>query len=267
MQEQKNYILRTIKTLLNLDEPPLELVDSPAIDKFLQSDMHSLSINALPTKEFRVVGTHPPTEGTVVHITKFNNEALKNFYQFSVRPAQGFQQLSKQITHLYEPVAARTKHPSITQVKELKAVLESQLKKKFSGEGDLSFSSFEEEIDFWQELDMESPSPRVSFFLKEYAAISKSWKNSKGGVELGRLSPLIETTWAVLFNIWQSPYDYQEQRLLRLVEVFEEEIKTTIRLSFAKESDLLEPTFDIRQMIVEALQCCNKFLSLLAQHR
>lgn len=121
-------------------------------------------------------------------------------------------------------------------------------------------------MDFWQELDIESASPRVSHFLKEYAAISKSWRNSKGGVELGRLGPLIETTWAVLFNIWQSAHNYQEKRFIRLVEVFEEEIKTSIRLSFAKESDLLEPTFDIRQMIVEAVQCCTKFLALLQQH-
>jgi len=40
------------------------------------------------------------------------------------------------------------------QVKELKAVLESQLKKKFTGEHDLSFTSFEEEMDFWQEIDL-----------------------------------------------------------------------------------------------------------------
>ena len=46
-------------------------------------------------------------------------------------------------------------------------------------------------MDFWQELDLESPSPRVTFFLKEYAAISKSWRNSRGGVDLGRLGTLI----------------------------------------------------------------------------
>jgi len=44
-------------------------------------------------------------------------------------------------------------------------------------------------------------------------------------------------------------------------------VKTSIRLSFAKESDLLEPTFDIRQMIVEAIQSCSTFLSLLEQQR
>lgn len=44
-------------------------------------------------------------------------------------------------------------------------------------------------------------------------------------------------------------------------------MKTSIRLSFAKESDLLEPTFDIRQMIVEAIQSCSTFLSLLEQQR
>ena len=51
-----------------------------------------------------------------------------------------------------------------------------------------------------------------------------------------------------------------------MIEVFEEEIKTSIRLSFARESDLLEPTFDIRQMIVEAIQSCNRFMSLLKSH-
>lgn len=37
-------------------------------------------------------------------------------------------------------------------------------------------------------------------------------------------------------------------------------------MAFSKESDLLEPTFDIRQMIVESIQCCNKFASLLSYH-
>lgn len=37
-------------------------------------------------------------------------------------------------------------------------------------------------------------------------------------------------------------------------------------MAFAKESDLLEQTFDIRQMIVESLQCCTRFISLLAYH-
>jgi hypothetical protein len=212
-------------------------------------------------------GSSLPSDGSIIHISKFKaDSALKNFYNFSLRPAQAYRQLSKQIAHLYEPVAVRTKHPALMQVKELKAVLESQTKKKFTGEHDFTFTSFEEEIDFWQELDIESPSPRGSFFLKEYAAIGKNWRNSKGGVDLGRLGTLIETTWAVVFNIWQAPHDYLEKRFVRLVEVFEEEVKASIRLSFGRESDLLEPTFDIRQMIVEAIQCCTKFLALLAQH-
>jgi len=37
-------------------------------------------------------------------------------------------------------------------------------------------------------------------------------------------------------------------------------------MAFAKDSDLLEPTFDIRQMIVESIQCCSKFISLLSYH-
>lgn len=134
MQEQKNYILHTIKTLLNLDEPPYELVNSQAIDKFIASDADSLAINALPTKEFKVLGNNPAKEGSVIQIQKFKaDSALKDFFHISIRPAQGFKQLAKQISNLYEPIAARTKHPALMQVKELKAVLESQLKKKFTG--------------------------------------------------------------------------------------------------------------------------------------
>lgn len=73
-------------------------------------------------------------EGSIIQIQKFKvDSALKDFFQISIRPAQGFRQLAKQITNLYEPIAARTKHSALMQVKELKAVLESQLKKKFTG--------------------------------------------------------------------------------------------------------------------------------------
>ena len=48
--------------------------------------------------------------------------------------------------------------------------------------------------------------------------------------------------------------------------MFEGEVKNSIRLAFSKESDLLEATFDIRQMIIESLQCCTRFLALLAYH-
>ena len=124
-----------------------------------------------------------PNEGTLITITKFKSDsALKNFYSYSVRAAQGYQQLTKNITHLYEPIAMRTKNPALMQIKELKAVLENQFKRKFAGETDLSFTSFEEELDFWQELDIEASTPRCSFFLKEYAVISKAWRGSKGGV-------------------------------------------------------------------------------------
>lgn len=124
-----------------------------------------------------------PNEGTVITITKFKSDsALKNFYSYNVRAAQGYQQLAKNITHLYEPIAMRTKNPALMQIKELKAVLENQFKRKFAGETDLSFTSFEEELDFWQELDIEASTPRCSFFLKEYAVISKAWRGSKGGV-------------------------------------------------------------------------------------
>lgn len=69
-----------------------------------------------------------------------------------------------------------------------------------------------------------------------------------------------------MFNIWNSPHDYNEKRFVRLVEVFEGEVKNSIRMAFSKESDLLEATFDIRQMIIESLQCCTRFLALLAYH-
>lgn len=83
---------------------------------------------------------------------------------------------------------------------------------------------------------------------------------------MSRLSTLIESTWSVMFNIWNSPHDYNDKRFVRLVEVFESEVKNSIRLAFARESDLLEPTFDIRQMLVESLQCCKGFTVLLNQH-
>lgn len=38
MQESKAYILKNIKTLLNLDEAPYELSDGTILDKFLSSD-------------------------------------------------------------------------------------------------------------------------------------------------------------------------------------------------------------------------------------
>jgi hypothetical protein len=51
MQEQKNYILHSLKTVLNLEEAPYELVSSAALDKFItNSDQDTLVISALPTK-------------------------------------------------------------------------------------------------------------------------------------------------------------------------------------------------------------------------
>jgi hypothetical protein len=201
-----------------------------------------LTIAALPTKEFKIIGagSAAPKEGTIITISKFKADSpLQNFYNFNLRPAQGLKQLTSNILHLYEPIALRTKNAAVVEVKELKAVLESQLKNKFTGESDVSFTCFEEEFDFWQEQDIEAASPRCSFFLKEYAAISKSWRNSHGGVELSRLSTLIETTWQIMFNIWNSPHEYSEKRFLRLAEVFEGEVKNSIRMAFAKDSDLL----------------------------
>lgn len=53
-----------------------------------------------------------------------------------------------------------------------------------------------------------------------------------------------------MFKIWNSPHQYPDKRFLRLIEVFENEVKNSIRMAFARESDLLEATFDIRQMII-----------------
>ena len=49
---------------------------------------------------------------------------------------------------------------------------------------------------------------------------------------------LVETTWQVLFNIWDSQYEYNEKRFVRLVEVFENEVKNKIRQAFVREADL-----------------------------
>jgi hypothetical protein len=74
----------------------------------------------LPTKEYRVLApsASPPNEGTLITVMKFKpDSALKSFYSFSSRPAQGYQQLARDITHLYEPIAARTKSPALMQIK------------------------------------------------------------------------------------------------------------------------------------------------------
>lgn len=52
---QKNYILKNIKTLFNLDEAPYELESSQGLEKFISSKDNNLWIVALPTKEFKVV--------------------------------------------------------------------------------------------------------------------------------------------------------------------------------------------------------------------
>ncbi len=74
----------------------------------------------------------------------------------------------------------------------------------------------------------------MTYIINQYAAINKNWRGSKGGVELSKLGTLIEATWSVLSKIWDSPHDYPEKRFLRLVEVFEGEIKNSIRLSFTR---------------------------------
>lgn len=51
MQEQKSYILHSLKTVLNLEEAPYELSNSTALDKFVSStDSDTLIISALPSK-------------------------------------------------------------------------------------------------------------------------------------------------------------------------------------------------------------------------
>ncbi len=47
---QKNYILRSVKTLFNLEDAPYELESSQALDKFITSKDNNLFIVALPTK-------------------------------------------------------------------------------------------------------------------------------------------------------------------------------------------------------------------------
>ena len=126
-----------------MDEAPYELSSSQGIDKFVTSDADSLLIAALPSKQFKILTSgSPPADSTLIQITKFKTDsALSNFYNFSLRPANNFRQLAKQIAHLYEPVALRTKSSGLVQVKELRSVLESYLKRKLTGEADLSFET------------------------------------------------------------------------------------------------------------------------------
>lgn len=76
------------------------------------------------------------------------------------------------------------------------------------------------------------------------------------------MGSLIDTTWAVLCNIWNSEYEYSDRRFVRLVEIFETEVKNKIKMVFSRESDLLELTFDIKQRLVESINFCKKFIAL-----
>ena len=147
MQEAKNYILRNVKVLLNLDEVPYDLSESSALDKFLQADQDTLLISCLPTKEFRVLaGTSKlPTEGHIIQISKIRSDgALAPFYNISVKPASQYSYLSAYIKNVYEHVLTRNKDPSLFKVRELKAVLANTLKTKLLNEADINFNSFEE---------------------------------------------------------------------------------------------------------------------------
>ena len=53
----------------------------------------------------------------------------------------------------------------------------NSLKRKLINETDLNFTTLEEELDFWQDQDIESPTARTSYFVEEYSIISKPWKN------------------------------------------------------------------------------------------
>ena len=104
-------------------------------------------------------------------------------------------------------------------MKELKAVLENTVKVKCINETDLNFNTLEEEFDFWQDLDIDQPSEKCSYFLKQYALIGKYWKNIES-TELNRMVNLIDMTWAVLHKVWNSPHSYNERRFVRLLTVF-----------------------------------------------
>lgn len=96
------------------------MTTASALDKFVNTpEQLVLSIAALPTKEFKIITAgSPPKEGTIITITKFKTDSpLQNFYNFNLRPAQGFKQLANNITYLYEPIALRTKNAAVVQVK------------------------------------------------------------------------------------------------------------------------------------------------------
>ena len=89
MQEAKNYILRNVKVLLNLDEIPFDLSDSSYLDKYLQSDQETILISCLPTKEFRVLTSSSkfPAEGHIIQITKLRSDGpLASFFNISAKP-------------------------------------------------------------------------------------------------------------------------------------------------------------------------------------
>lgn len=144
MQEGKNYILKNIKTLLNLDEAPYELSDGTILDKFLNSDQETLLLSCLPTKEFRVLqpSSKFPLEGHIVVISKLRSgSSLGSFFNISVKPASQYRYLASYLNNVYEPIITRTKDPSLFAIKELKAVLANSIKTKLANETDINFST------------------------------------------------------------------------------------------------------------------------------
>ena len=79
------------------------------------------------------------------------------------------------------------------------------------------------------------------------------------------MNNVIETTWSVFNNIWNSEHEYNDRRFIRLVEIFETEVKNKIKMTFSRESDLLELTFDIKQKLIESIGYCQKFIELCEQ--
>jgi hypothetical protein len=121
MQEQKNYILHSIKTILNVEEPPYELTTASGLEKFLTNhDQDTLIISYLPSKECKIIqnSQNLPKEGSLIYITKFKTESsLKNFYNINVRPAQTLKSLASYIKNIYEPIINRENNSSVVQLK------------------------------------------------------------------------------------------------------------------------------------------------------
>ena len=148
MNQAKEYILHNVKTLLNLDEPPYELASGSILDKFISaSDSDVLVLAYPPTKEIKQIkkGMPFPEQGHIINIAKIRSgSSLAKFYSISVKPASQFKYLSMYLKNVHEHVVARTNDPSLFAIKELKAVLTNNLKRKLLNETDMNFKTLEE---------------------------------------------------------------------------------------------------------------------------